>query len=526
MKFLSKPRDQGKAAPDAAAPQKKSRKELREEEISAYFRNVTGERRTAAQDQLEQVVDTPMHVHPTIEDVAEPVEQENLPAHARAPVELPDKPFLGFGSRGGPQEKQDLQSTSKSYYTWSESIAPPKRPSLDEGRFLQPDPPQVLKERTSAQRLMQNDPASEQPRRRVSENAPYLESALGSTISAPRRKARAADEPRIHEDDQQRWASDSYHTSDILKLRDTFHEHQRSPSLPRRSHCSNPSLDQENINPITSTPTSKLLRNAWEAVARPQQHHQSSSTRRSSGLRRHDRAQPHPGVLIMEPTRQYFDDTLHYDRGQPQPEHPPVEHMTQRGFSRTGESHVSQHGRSLRSASATNTNDRILGRSNPPHARRLAQQRHQSNEMLDNALPCPRPTIPNGNVYANSRQAEDLVRQLAADRVPDLYGQSHMNQEEHIDQHESYDQNRTFSSVDAGQEQYSGVQENPQGLFLTEPHSMQMEALDHEYRTDIPFVEPWMEPEQYHTEIPPVEPLMESEPADNMAGFWKPNVLY
>ena len=146
--------------------------------------------------------------------------------------------------------------------------------------------------------------------------------------------------------------------------------------------------------------------------------------------------------------------------------------------------------------------------------------------MLDNALPCPRPTIPNGNVYANSRQAEDLVRQLAADRVPDLYGQSHMNQEEHIDQHESYDQNRTFSSVDAGQEQYSGVQENPQGLFLTEPHSMQMEALDHEYRTDIPFVEPWMEPEQYHTEIPPVEPLMESEPADNMAGFWKPNVLY
>lgn len=232
--------------------------------------------------------------------------------------------------------------------------------------------------------------------------------------------------------------------------------------------------------------------------------------------------------MITEPTSQYFDDTLHFDRGQPQLEHPPVEHMPQRGFSRTGESHVSQHGRSLRSASATNSNDRILRQSNPvaPYAGRLAQQRHQCNEMLDNAPPRPRSAVPDGNVYANSRQAEELVRQLAADRVPDLYGQSHMNQDVQTEQHDTYDQNRTFSNNDVGEEQFSELQENPHGLFFTEPPSMQMEALDHEYHADIPFVEPLMESEHYHTQIPPVEPLMESGPADNMAGFWKPNVLY
>lgn len=550
MKFLSKPkecREEG-SANVGIHKSKKGRKELREEEISAYFRNMTAKRRAGEHDQFERASGTLKQAHPTNETVARVSERVDDDRQYDTPVALPEKAFLGFGSRGAPQAGRSLHSPSKSYYTWSESIAPPKRASLNDRQPIPPRPPsrEVCPARREEwdssnmtkpqqprsqhrqdrlvdgeagrrarlvsieqeQQVGHGDEPAPQPRSSVTKHARYLEQPLRSAASVPPAEPRATRKPGVPIKHQS-CEADNFRTSDILQLRDCFHAEDHSLSLPRPSPVSHASADQENMDPTHSTPTSKILRDAWAAISRPQQILWSSSTKKSAGLRYDDAPQLHPSVAITAPTSQQLEAGLYHEHQQhpPQPAWlPDEEYIPQRGFSRAGTSHTAQYRQPLRSVSAFNSNGRPRPQPTPlaQYITGRVQQRTTDYEVPD--------IQPKAHTYTNRRQAEDLVRQLASDRMPELHGQSHVASDLHAHQQDYYNQSREFTNAGINDSHPLGLQNSLEMPYLvTEPPSMQMENPDRGYHSEIPMMAPL---------------LMDSEPADGMAGFWQPNMLY
>lgn len=545
MKFLSKPkecREEG-SANVGIHKSKKGRKELREEEISAYFRNITAKRRAGERDQLEQASGALKQAHPTIETVTRASERVD-DRHHDTPVALPEKAFLGFGSRGAPQAGRSLHSPGKSYFTWSESIAAPKRASLDDSQSMPPRPPSreacparreewdSLNMTTPRQRRSQHrqdrlidgearrrahlasigqeqqiglgDEPAPQPRSSFTKHARYVRNALRSTASVPPAEPRATNKPGVPIKHQSCEAGNC-RTSDILQLRDCFHTEDHSASLPRHSPVCHATADQENVDPANSTPTSKLLRDAWAAISRPQQEPWSCSLKESAGLRYDDAPQLHPSVAITAPTSQQLEAGLYHEHQQP-PSQPAwfldEEYIPQRGFSRAGTSHAAQYRQPLRSVSASNSNGRPRPQPTPlaQYATGRVQQRATVYEMPD--------IQPKAPIYTNCRQAEDLVRQLASDRMPER----HIRSDLHAHQQDYYNPNREFSDAGINDSHPLGLQNSLEMPYLvTEPPSMQMENPDGGYHSEIPMMAPL---------------LMDSEPANGMAGFWQPNMLY
>ncbi|KAK4550120.1 hypothetical protein LTR36_003087 [Oleoguttula mirabilis] len=121
MRFLQKPKDHQDEQPkdsNAHHTAKKDRKTQHEEEISAYFTTQRFAARPDPEDDRRRQIATaaPPQAH----------RSHSQPREAEAqvtdlPVELPEKPFLGFGSKGAHLDSKDLHRTSNSYYTWSES---------------------------------------------------------------------------------------------------------------------------------------------------------------------------------------------------------------------------------------------------------------------------------------------------------------------------------------------------------------------------------------------------------------------
>ncbi|KAI7692079.1 hypothetical protein KC322_g11031, partial [Hortaea werneckii] len=117
MRFLQKPKDHQDAMSGSQAakgPTKKDRKHAQDEEISAYF---AAQRRDPDGKQ-----DDPSRIGSRQD------RRRDSPIRARQasppPVELPEKPFLGFGSKGTQQDRSRKHDHGTSYYSWSESAAP------------------------------------------------------------------------------------------------------------------------------------------------------------------------------------------------------------------------------------------------------------------------------------------------------------------------------------------------------------------------------------------------------------------
>ncbi|KAI7464192.1 hypothetical protein KC351_g15568 [Hortaea werneckii] len=117
MRFLQKPKDHQDAVSGnqaAKGPTKKDRKHAQDEEISAYF---------AAQRR-----DPDGKQHDPSRIGSRQRRRKDSPIQGRQasppPVELPEKPFLGFGSKGTQQDCSGKHDQSTSHYSWSESAAP------------------------------------------------------------------------------------------------------------------------------------------------------------------------------------------------------------------------------------------------------------------------------------------------------------------------------------------------------------------------------------------------------------------
>ncbi|KAK3675760.1 hypothetical protein LTR78_004401 [Recurvomyces mirabilis] len=235
MRFLQKPKDhQDKtpARPDNEAATKKDRQQRREEEISAYF--------TVGRDAAQ-------HDHPRQRNSRDPpCKEKGHRLHQRSaarppPVDLPEKPFLGFGSKG--QHATTQEPTTNSNCTWSDSQTPkPKSiPPRAKKRVSEPKPT-----RRSTEPIEACTREKRVPRRATTKT--ILPSAPHTMPSEPPiHVSLSADEESLPHD------SSMFHTSDILRV-------HRNISVE---------TPEENQQSASSTPTGKLLRKAFEAVHRP-----------------------------------------------------------------------------------------------------------------------------------------------------------------------------------------------------------------------------------------------------------------
>jgi len=126
MKFLEKPSEHQDHLPIADTHRqsaKEDRKRTRNEEISTYFsapKRGDQERGEARDERSRRTPDRSQDKEPRRTSRPEPV----------SIVELPDKPFLGFGSRAAHPEDKESQLETSTLLTWSESAprgSPPRR---------------------------------------------------------------------------------------------------------------------------------------------------------------------------------------------------------------------------------------------------------------------------------------------------------------------------------------------------------------------------------------------------------------
>lgn len=123
LRFLQKPRErQDEQAPgnQQQKPNNKDRNRQQEQEISAYF--------NAKKAPLDDT-------HGKRQQTANPSIGRGSP-NQDAPVDLPDKPFLGFGSKGAPLHSQQLAHLSTAYYSWSDSADGQAKPKQDKPNLI------------------------------------------------------------------------------------------------------------------------------------------------------------------------------------------------------------------------------------------------------------------------------------------------------------------------------------------------------------------------------------------------------
>lgn len=122
-RIVTETRERGKK--ERTKERKKDRKHIEEQEMPAYFgitrkEGVVQMHGDQAQAGLEHARCSLLPVHSTVASQ----DLSAVPDFVRTTVELPDRPFLGFGSRG-------RHHRSTSYLTWSESLRERSPPRLN-----------------------------------------------------------------------------------------------------------------------------------------------------------------------------------------------------------------------------------------------------------------------------------------------------------------------------------------------------------------------------------------------------------
>lgn len=351
---------------------------------------------------------------------------------SKAPVELPENAFLGFGSRGPAPDK-----ASNSCFTWSESIAPNR-----------PENAQQLADHSARKKgsELEDDPHSRQQNAGQESLADFHQHTSGRWIKTNRAKVprpvhvyqpfdgsarnresrQSSEEARsIHDPPNDPLSENarsvartsvrdrnSYRTSDILKIHDVYRDEARSTSFPTQKHIPGSELDveKENVNP-RSTPTSEILRRAFREATKPQLKANAESQlfeRSDDYSQTRDAHQPpefgKPDSMI-EPTWAAKEGDRDY--------HEPT--LPQRGLSRSTGSWTHQ-GRlplqNLPPGSAHAWNARQSG------ATSLRQDSRSTSAQLHGrqrpSYPAPAPAT-----YTQGRRAEELVRRLASEQETD-----------------------------------------------------------------------------------------------------------
>lgn len=298
MRFLQKPKlhqDEVPTGGDVHGLTKK-RKDRPDEAISAYFAAQESDkdsdpgvqRGTRACDRLES--------RPEQQPARRP-----RPDVSGPPVQLPDKPFLGFGSKGVQQASGDAQGVGDSYYTWSDSGAPTCRERTSKGQLSSRDASKGMEETV----IISRQPEKPSKTRKTIRPEPRDDSYSKSHGQGARNQARRTRDPALAGGrkpsppsqalDHREWRSEtkttsqslpdgepvqhtkgpldverseSYHTSGILDLgdlvRDRMHVPPRQNFNEEQAECDHGRRSEE---PRSSTPTAKLLRKAKHAVS-------------------------------------------------------------------------------------------------------------------------------------------------------------------------------------------------------------------------------------------------------------------
>ncbi|KAK0947681.1 hypothetical protein LTR29_000938 [Friedmanniomyces endolithicus] len=298
LRFLRKPEDHQDEAQTRVNPAtgKKDSQRQREEEISAYF----------AQDR-DVLADKAGTGHES-KSTSFVQRQHPRTAQVESAIAFPEKPFLGFGSKG--QHVNSKQTGPTTCYSWSDSIAPepianrhqrPRAADIDDGRRIQAPrdagsadgSDKFVGDFRHAATLEQHTKYIASPKRGIWVRSQKAPGPAFEVFKPPdeqihrsgRRKVTRASlqslphsvpsEPSLPATRTQRRLrsprSPEFHTSDILLI----HQEAKPAAVVDNDH-SHDTLDtidqirlreRENRNPETSTPTSRLLRQAQQAVS-------------------------------------------------------------------------------------------------------------------------------------------------------------------------------------------------------------------------------------------------------------------
>ena len=315
MRFLQKPTEH-QDAPDrdhAAQKERNDRRRTSNEEISAYFST----KRALPEDGVMRSIEHPEHVpKEAAKETARPeaIKQRSPPP----PVELLSRPFLGFGSKGGPPDTKAIQSERTTYLTWSQS--PPRRPRSPRDQYdvaQESAPDQRLagdaRDRSGVprhQRGLHDELEAEETRQPYKRSSPrygqwaedkrpgvpaavevYRAPSAGSArrSSLARRSTTKTTVQSLPHGvdskarDERHWsadaADDDYHTSDILRLRKQFEDATRTSNndyLETRW----PAADKENHDPVSSISIDRMLEDVRRIGDRPPLMEQPRTTRR------------------------------------------------------------------------------------------------------------------------------------------------------------------------------------------------------------------------------------------------------
>ena len=306
MRFLQKPKEHQDGVPTAHEPRhsnKNERKRTGEEEISAYFgakrpsinsHDVTAEKRRPHTNRGQG--------HASRDDREHELDRRITPV-----VELPDKQFLRFRSKNRQQEHRDSCSEKPTYFTWSDSTprASPRLrqqlavPTCDAGRPSAELPLQDQHrstERRKASHFTTNGAIRQHEDQEPSERGNWTQTrrTRGPTLvelsqpparpqyrhhqdqtspinttsqSLPRHPAKTSlAQHEQRRSDARPNRQHSYHTSDILKVKDLPSNLRRSIVEPQTRELVH--SDKENENPRSSFHIDEILRNVREAMSK------------------------------------------------------------------------------------------------------------------------------------------------------------------------------------------------------------------------------------------------------------------
>ncbi|KAK4498705.1 hypothetical protein PRZ48_009215 [Zasmidium cellare] len=394
MKFLQRPREHQDEVPIDSAAQnqsKKSKKQLREEEISAYFvKKPTLEAATIGTERDRPGTKAAKY------GAIQSREEQQLPTSevdarlVRNSVDLPERPFLGFGSKGPSHETNTHHPTS--YLPWSESVATRPQPSLRRETHL-PGNDQAMPGNTSSERArsisQKPTPNRKSHTMKKSRNADikntqpggrwiesnrtrgraHVERYAPESIALPTTKRTKVDSvssssseslpgpPADHDDEVslkfgRRKQTRDICTSDVLKIRQEDRaEETLQPTQPQQQ-------GPDDGHSRSTTPTSDVLRQALHAVTTSTLHRPSNQdvANVTKQLKREGRHEPRY-INILDTG---YRPASHAQKATPRSNAASVSDrvtMPSRGFSRTADTYVApQERRPLQPMAASTVN--------------------------------------------------------------------------------------------------------------------------------------------------------------------------
>ena len=434
MKFLQRPTEHQNEPAETEevrlVGKKNDKKRPNDEEISAYFITtkdaIAGQAATTSKRQKR--------LEPN--EVSKNSHRLSNMRQTTAPVDLPEKPFLGFGSKGAQPANERNHDDSTAYFSWSKSSPahPPPAPPKEQA-IHNVSPRRARHAAQSSTRIDARDVEGEHGNHKARKNRKWVSTkrAKGSSLVEVYQLLNA-ERPRgllnetsvtktttqslphypsleretVKEGPTSNGLRSSYRTSEILDIRSEYGrpEYQtRNHHLQRKGHNSS---EKENMDPTSSI--DRLLSQARRTVT------ESRPGLRSKG--RSTRPQDEELVEIRNGQRSRFtEDRRARSNGVPLIQEDSREQARRSNWeSQQAERAQSGHYRptstahfiSRTDARATYPQDRY-GQLQGTRGYHGMQQ--EDDEMLDNNPSIERIQFAGNLVYATSKQAEGLVYQ-------------------------------------------------------------------------------------------------------------------